>query len=58
MGQETQKDITKKLSTFLSLGKEQIIDHKSEEKEFRKIVTKIWCKDCAKHKDELLNDPH
>ena len=45
------------LSTFLSWGKEQIIGYKSEEKDFRKIVTKIWCKVCVKHKVEILNNP-
>ena len=39
------------------LGKEQIIDYKSEEKDFRKVVTKVWCKVCAKDKDKILNDP-
>ena len=57
MDQGTQKGITKELSTLLSWGKEQIIGYKSEKKDFRKIVTKILCKDCAKHKDEILNDP-
>ena len=57
MDQETRKGITKELSTFLWWGKEQIIDYKSKEKDFRKTVTKIWCKICAKHKDEVLNDP-
>ena len=56
MDQETQKGITKELSTFLLCGKEQIIGYKLEEKDFRKIVTKVWCKVCAKHKDEILND--
>ena len=56
MDQETQKGITKELSTFLSWGKEQIIGYKSEEKDFKKIVTKIWCKVCVKHKDEILNN--
>ena len=53
MDQETQKE----LSTFLLWGKEQIICYKSEEKGFRKIVAKIWCKVCGKHQNEILNDP-
>ena len=57
MDQETQKGITNELSTFLSWGKEQIIGYKSEGKDFREIVTKIWCKVCAKHKGEILNNP-
>ena len=57
MDQETQKSIAKELSTFLLWGNEQIIGYKSEEKDFRKTVTKIWCKVCAKHKDESLNHP-
>ena len=57
MDQETQKSIIKELSSFFLLGREQIIAYKSEEKDFRKIVTKIWCKVCAKHKDEILNNP-
>ena len=56
MDQETQKGITKELSTFLLCGKEQIIGYKLEEKDFRKVVTKVWCKVCVKHKDEILND--
>ena len=32
-------------------------NHRLKEKDFRKIVTKIWCKVCAKHKDKILNDP-
>ena len=32
-------------------------NHRLKEKDFRKIVTKIWCKVCAKLKDEILNDP-
>ena len=48
MDQETQKGITKELNTFLSWGKEHIIGYKSEE---------FWCKVCAKHKNEILNDP-
>ena len=57
MDQETQKGITKDLSTFLLWGKEQIIGYKSEGKDFRKILMKIWCKVSAKHRDEFLNNP-
>ena len=42
MDQETQKGITKVLSTLPFWGNKQIIGYKSEEKDFRKIVTKIW----------------
>ena len=45
------------MSTFLSWGKEQIIGYRSEENNFRKTEKKIWCKVCAQHKDEILNDP-
>ena len=45
------------MSTFLSWGKEQIIGYRSEENDFRKTEKKIWCKVCAQHKDEILNDP-
>ena len=57
MDQETQKGITKVLSTLPFWGNEQIIGYKSEEKDFRKIVTKIQFTVCIKHKDEILNDP-
>ena len=46
MDQGTQKGITKELSALLSWEKEQIIGYKPEKKDFRKIVTKILCKDC------------
>ena len=57
MDQETKKGITKELSTFFLLEKEQYIGYKSEEKDFRKTVTKIWYEVCARRKDEILNDP-
>ena len=57
MDLETQKRITKELSTFLSWRKEHIIGYKPEEKDFRKTVTQICCKGCAKHMDEILNNP-
>ena len=57
MDQETKKGITKELSTFFLWEKEQYIGYKSEEKDFRKKVTKIWCEVCARRKDEILNDP-
>ena len=49
MDRETQKGITKELGTLFLWRKEQIIGYKSEEKDFIKIVMKIWCKVCAKH---------
>ena len=54
---EKKKCIIKEMSTFLSWGKEQIIGYRSEENDFRKTEKKIWCKVCAQHKDEILNDP-
>ena len=41
MDQETQKGITKVLSTLSFWGNKQIIGYKSEEKDFRKIVKKF-----------------
>ena len=54
---EKKKCIIKEMSTFLSWGKEQIIGYRSEENDFWKTEKKIWCKVCAQHKDEILNDP-
>ena len=49
--------ISKELSTFPSWQKENIIGYQLEEKNNRSLVTKIWCKLCAKHKSKILQDP-
>ena len=49
------KPITKELSTFLSWEKENVIGYTEETINSKQYVTKIWCKICAKHKNEILN---
>ena len=49
--------ITKELSTFLSWNKDGVIGHKEETINGRVIVTKIWCKLCAKYKEQIMKDP-
>ena len=51
------KNVSPRFEHFPFVGKGANHRHKSEEKDFRKIVTKIWCKVCVKHKDEILNNP-
>ena len=47
----------KELSTFLKWGKEGIIGHKIETFESKQYVTKIWCKLCAKYREQIVNHP-
>ena len=55
-GSRNTKKYHQRVELFLFVGKGT--NHSlQEEKDFRKIVTKIWCKVCAKHKDEILNNP-
>ena len=51
------KSVTKELSTFLSWGKESIIGYNTEKKNDKTIVTEVWCKLCAKFKNQIQRDP-
>ena len=52
-----KKGTMKELSTFLKWGKEGIIGHKIETFESKQYVTKIWCKLCAKYREQIVNHP-
>ena len=56
MDQETNRGITR-VEHLPFTGIRTNCRLKSDEKYFRKVITKICCKVCAKHKDEALNDP-
>ena len=51
------KTISKEISTFLSWKKEKVIGHEIETVNGKSVVTKIWCKMCAKYKEQLLANP-
>ena len=54
---EQNTPVTKKLKTFLSWGKENIIGYEVKTIEGDEHVVKVWCKLCAKHKQSILTDP-
>ena len=43
------------LSTFLSYKLTDIIGHKTINKDGKVLVNFVWCKLCAKHKNQLQN---
>ena len=49
-----RKGVTKELSTFLSWNKENIIGYNVEVINSKSLVNKIWCKLCAKYKQQIL----
>ena len=51
------KGVTKKLSTFLKWGKDDIIGYTVEALDNKQYVTKIWCKLCAKYRDQIIRHP-
>ena len=54
---QARKGVRKELSTFISWGKESVIGHKEEVIGSKTYVTQIWCKLCAKHKNDIRRDP-
>ncbi len=52
-----RKGISKELSTFIKWGKESVIGRQVEEHDGKKYVTKIWCKLCARYRDQIVNLP-
>ena len=38
-------------------GKDEIIDYNVEALEYKQYVTKIWCKLCAKCRDQIIRHP-
>ena len=48
--------VTRELKTFLSWGKSESIGHQVENIDGKELVTKIWCKLCARYKDHLQKD--
>lgn len=57
MAANDNKLVSKKLQTFLSWKKEDIIGYETKMINGENLVIKIWCKLCAKHKQAILNDP-
>ena len=51
------KGVTKELSTFLKWGKDDIIGYTVEALDKKQYVTKIWCKLCAKYRDQIIRHP-
>lgn len=51
------KGTVKELNTFLNWGKAGIIGYNVETLNSKEYVTKIWCKLCAKYKDQVVNHP-
>ena len=51
------KGVVKELNTFLKWGKSNVIGHNVETLDSKKYVTKIWCKLCAKYKNQVINHP-
>ena len=49
------KGVVNKLNTFLKWGKSNIIGHNVETLDSKEYVTKIWCKLCAKYKNQIIN---
>ena len=45
------------LGMFLQRGKSDILGHKTETLDLKEYVTKIWCKLCAKYRDQIVSHP-
>ncbi len=45
------------ITTFRKYGKDSIIGSKTEDRDGKIMVTSIWCKLCAKHKNVILSNP-
>ena len=51
------KGLAVESSTFEKYGKSYVIGSKTEVRNAKNMVTFIWCKLCAKHKDAILRNP-
>ncbi len=45
------------LATFRNYGKDSVIGSNTEDRNGKIMVTSVWCKLCAKHKDVILSNP-
>ena len=48
------KGVTKELATFLRWGKDEVIGYTAETFDNKECVTKIWCRLCAKYRDQII----